>query len=150
MATPKKSKPRTEATAEKLFFVRNLVNQRTPRGQIKKRFAEEFKCSPRSAEPFITKAIADIRAEMGKSLDEHKGDSYAFWDAIVSDTTRTDVVRMRAQENLDRLTGVAAPIKVAPTDSAGKDLPPQASRKRTLKELNADLDKLLEETTGAE
>lgn len=150
MATPKQKKPtREETTRLKTQFVRTLINEgRYSRGEIKRLFAKQFGCSPRSAERFISKAYQQIREESGRDTAEHRVEAYAFWTAVASGKITVNGAtvavglreRMRAQENLDRITGVHAPTKQAVTDAAGQDVAPPA--RMTLRELDAALDKI--------
>lgn len=149
MSTPKPDKSkkskakkpsRTDKTAEKMAFVREKINERARVSAIKKAFAEKFKTTPRAAERFITDVYAEIRLESGRKPEEHRQDSYAFWTARVSDMNLPMRDRMRAQEQLDKILGVHAPIKTAATDVSGKDVVPE--RRLTLAELDEALNLL--------
>lgn len=145
MSQPQPKKPtRAELTEQKHRLVRGLINEQIRPGEIKRLFAQQFKTTPRAAERFITAVYQQIRAETGRHPEDLKADSYAFWQARASGKLPDGTVvperdRQRARENLDRILGVYAPVKVAPTDTAGQDLPPAPARKLTLKELEAEL-----------
>lgn len=147
MATKKKTPTRAERSAEKMDFVRPLVNRCAPDGEIKKAFAAQFKCQGRTAEPFITKVRAEVREKLGRHIDEHRGDSYAFNAAIRADASLPASVRQASDRELNKLIGAHAAIKVAPTTVAGIDLPQDTGRRLTLTELDAELSKF---ATGAE
>jgi len=122
--TAPKDVSRAELSQKKLAAVRAMLDSRANEGDIKRAFAMKFQCSPRSAEPFIRKAKAQIREESGKSKEEHKADAYAFLTSVVANTNNSVRDRVNAQKELNRITGVAAPITFAPTDTEGRDIPP--------------------------
>lgn len=146
MASPK-STTRAELSAEKMRLVRRLLNEALQYGEIKRAFALQFKCQPRSAEPFLTKVLAEIRAELGRTIEEHRGNSYAFNAAVAGNTKLPMPVRQAANREVNKLLGLYAAVKVAPTTVAGVDLPQDTGRRRTLTELDAELSKF---ATGAE
>lgn len=147
MATKQKSPSRAELSAKKIAFVRDKINEFALFSEIKKAFAVEFKCRGRSAEPFYTKALAEIRAELGRSLEEHRGNSYAFNSAVAGNTKLPMPVRQAANREVNKLLGLYAAIKVAPTNIAGVDLPQDTGRRLTIAELDAELDRF---ATGSE
>lgn len=143
---------RSELTAQKMRLVRGLINKQISHGQIKRLFASHFNCSPRAAERFITAVYAEIRKQTDRPHEEHVADSYAYWQmrASVSDDdptlTKAEKAairreRDRARENLDRLLGVYAPTKIAATNTAGDNLPPEPPGRLTIRDLDAALDK---------
>ena len=143
----KKLTPRAALSADKVRLVRGLLNQAVVYSEIKRAFAAQYKCKPRSAESFITKALAEIRAELGRSLEEHRGNSYAFNSAVAGNTKLPMPVRQAANREVNKLLGLYAAIKVAPTNIAGVDLPQDTGRRLTIAELDAELDRF---ATGSE
>ena len=143
----KKSTTRAELTAEKMRLVRRLLNESLVDSEIKRAFAIQFKCQPRTAEPFITKVRAEIRDFLGRTIEDHRGDSYAFNSAVAGNTKLPMPVRQAANREVNKLLGLYAAVKVAPTTAAGIDLPQGTGRRLTIAELDAELDKF---STGAE
>jgi hypothetical protein len=139
MTQPKKPS-RAELSEQKLRVVRGMINEQIRRSEIKRVFAATYKCSGRTAERFIAEAYEQLRAESDKSLEEHRSDSFAFWQSRAANSKLPERERMRARENLDKLSGVYAAVKVAPTNTAGQDLPVEATGRLTMKELDAVLD----------
>lgn len=100
--------------------------------QIKAAFKKQWGCGPRTVERYLTKARAILRAEAGKSDEDHLSESYAFYKSVLANDKATLREKTKAQENLDKLLGLRKPFKVAQTDAAGNDIPDDelAERKR--------------------
>lgn len=138
-ATPKPT--RAERTEAKQEFVRRRIDQRQPDGLIKREFGKEFNCSPRAAERFMTWCREQIRKEVGRTAIEHKGDSYAFWNAIAANQSLPLQLRMDAQKQIDKVIGNHAPVKQANTDSVGRDV--DVPSELTSEQARAELIKML-------
>jgi len=99
-----------------------MVDSRANVADIKRAFAKMFGCSPRAAERFIQRVYEQIRQESGKATTDHKAEAYAFYSAIVGNTQNSVRDRVLAQKQLDKITGIAAPLKMANTDGEGRDV----------------------------
>lgn len=120
--TDPKPPSRTEITKRKLNLARGLLERRIPISDVKRALVQEFSCSERSAQRFITKAYELLRLDSEKPREDHLSDSYAFYLGIIRDASNSTRDRLRAQERIDKLLGLEAPLKLCATDQSGTDL----------------------------
>ncbi len=143
MAVKKPKKPtREETTRLKTQFVRTLINEgKYSRGEIKRLFSKQFDVEPRAAERFMTAVYDEIRETLTDPPEQRRSVALSRWQSIYSNKTLPWAIRCRALENMDRIEGNHAPVKQAVTDTTGKDVPPDNSRRLTIAELDAELAK---------
>lgn len=115
------SESRRELAARKLQRVRELLELRLPLMDVKRMFAQEFACSQRSAERYIAKCYQSFRWDTEKSVDDQRAAAHAFYLGIARDTTNSTRDRLRAQERIDKLLGLEAPLQFRALDQSGRD-----------------------------
>jgi hypothetical protein len=144
----KKDKPtgnRTKAVKPsgelKLRLVRELLNQGKRNSEVKRLFAAQFNCAPRTAEDYLALVMAEMRAELEKPSADRRAVAHARWEHIYGDKSQSMGIRVRALENIDKIEGNYAPTKQAFTDTAGQDIPQDTGRRLTIAELDEELSK---------
>jgi len=140
--TAPKSPSRAEETAQKIKLVRGLLDKCVPIGDIKWRFADHFHCTPRAAERFITLCYEMMRLDSDKSTEDHRADAYRTYKRIIADPKATCSDKIRAQEGLDKITGVRAAIKIDSSGSIDIKKPPEMSHE----EVQSEIDNLMRKT----
>jgi hypothetical protein len=131
-------KPTKQEHARRIEICRNLLAQRATKGVIKRYLKAEFGTSARTAERYLARAKQLLLLETQKPKEEHVADAYAFYNAVVADTSNKVETRIVAQSRIDFLLGLQSPVKIANTDKDGNDLPAESRRA----ELAAIIDEL--------
>ena len=139
---------RSELNAQKLATVRGLLERRTPLSEVKHIFAQEFSCSRRSAERFITQAYELMRLDSNKSPEAHLAEAYTFYLSIIRDTTNSTRDRMHAQERIDKLFGLEGMLKARAAEQSVQDnLQPTFSQAEIRLQLTEAISKVLTHAT---
>jgi hypothetical protein len=118
-------------TEERIEFVQNCLARYVLKSEIKKAVRQKFgEVSHQSIENYLSRARARILAGVNSTREELKAESVAFYRAVLSDPNSTTMERLKAQQRLDNVFGINAPVKVAQTDTDGKDISPDEARSR--------------------
>lgn len=91
---------------------------------IKKRFSSPHEgkdLSSRTCENILARAREELTARTGRSRDEHREESVAFWESIIRDPDASLAEMMHARTRLEVLLGLQAPLehRHGQSDSAG-------------------------------
>lgn len=139
--TPSPLAPRSRSTRkdeeELTVFAVKLLSQRLHKHQVKdglREYANQLRVragkpigaplSARTCERYIARARDIMACMVNKDRKVFREESILFWESFVSSPSIDIKLRMFAQEQIDRIMGNAAPLKLAATDSMGNDLHP--------------------------
>jgi len=109
---------------------RQMLEAHYHRGDIKRHLMERFSITRATADRIIAAAREDILRELSEAKDWWRAKSLATYAAVIRSEDASHRDRIRAQIAIDQLLGLREPTKVAMTDSAGRDLPPDEARDR--------------------
>lgn len=127
----KRKKPKLPTRIEREVIqenVQKLLDLRTHVGAVKRVIAERYGLSPRSVEPYLRRARVEKLEATGKPIEEHRSDSFAFYQAIVADPKAPVRDRIRAQQSIDRLLGLCMPVKMDASGVLVNTTPEELSR----------------------
>jgi hypothetical protein len=83
-----------------------LLGQRMLKHAVIAILKERFGISARTCETLLARARELLVARSGKSHEEHFNEAAAYWLSILQDPRYDIYVKMRAEENLERLYGL--------------------------------------------
>ncbi len=108
----------TKATDELASLAEDLLARRIAKGDVKRLLTARYlkdspkgRISPRTLETVISAARANILAGTGRDREEHRAESLALYQAVIRNPGTAAKDRTRAQECIDRLLGLSAPLK---------------------------------------
>ena len=88
-------------------------------GQIRQWLKGEFQVTTRTCDRYLSRARREIAEAIGRTETDLRTESMAFYEGVRADPTATVWQKLKAQEQLDSLMGLAKPRKVAMTDATG-------------------------------
>lgn len=106
----------------------NLMRARQQRHIIVRYLRTKFRISDRTAARYIERARDVLTIQSDQPKAAHRVDAYTFYASIVADPSQSMTIRMRAQDAIVNLFGLATPIRVAQTDTNGDDVSPEQVR----------------------
>lgn len=112
-------RPTKQEQEERQALCNDLLHKGLRASQIKRLCADRWGVDSRSVEAYLSRARAALVAEIGEDKAGLRANAYAVYRGVVADVSQPAVVRLRAQENIDRLLGLSAPTKVSVTDPSG-------------------------------
>lgn len=89
-----------------------LLAKGTRTGEVKRIIEEEFGIKRRSVEPYLRRAREAMRAETGKSVEDLRAESYAFYQSILASPDVTAREKIKARERIDKLLGLDKPVMI--------------------------------------
>jgi len=98
------------------------------KSDIKRYLRTEYGVTARTCENYLSRAKDRIMLKLREDRESHRSMSLALYRSVLSDANASLADRLRAQRDIDRLLGLNAPLKVAATDTHGRDLPPHEAR----------------------
>jgi len=104
-----------------------LLAQGVRKSQIKRILASKFSVSARTCENYLARAREQLLEEVREERDEQRSLSLALYRSIISNPNSTMKDKILAQQRIDRLLGLEAPIKWASTTTDGQDVVPAAA-----------------------
>lgn len=124
----KAGRKREVNTNEAVDIAAMLLGQRAHKHVVKKTLQAHFKgrggVSIKSLEVILTRAREKLAERDGVTRKELRCESRQFYEALITDERTPPLVRLRAQEALDKLYGL--PLKASPGRPAeGGTTPPQ-------------------------
>lgn len=137
-----RNKPTKAQKEQRLTFVLNLLAQGCRRGEIKRRFGEEFDCQGRTAETYIRRAREIAREAAGQDRDEMVFEALRFYRAMINDNKISAADRIRARKQLDRLMGLDAPTRVEHSGVGGGPIQTDDGSRAVMEQLMGDSDAL--------
>jgi hypothetical protein len=88
-------------------------------GQIRQWLKGEFGVTTRTCDRYLSRARKEISESVGRTEGDLRTEAMAFYEGVRADPTATVWQKLKAQEQLDSLMGLAKPRKVAMTDASG-------------------------------
>ena len=108
----------TKATDELISLAEDLLARRFSKGDVKRLLTARYvkdnpkgRISPRTLEVVISAARANILGGTGRDREEHRAESLALYQSVIRSPGVAPKDRIRAQECVDRLLGLSAPLK---------------------------------------
>ncbi len=106
----------TKKTDRLIALAEQLLARRFSKGEVKRVLAMQHEkttggdtISPRTLESIISAARANLVTATDKQRDEHRNESYRFYDSVMRDPTAGIREKLKAQLSIDRLLGLQAP-----------------------------------------
>ncbi len=124
------SKSLSEENQIRVAEARSMLEAHYHKGDIKSHLIQRFGITRPTAERLITAAREEILLELRDVKEWARAKSLSVYQAIIRDETTPVRDRIKAQIAIDQLLGLREPTKVAMTDTAGRDLPPDEARER--------------------
>jgi len=103
---------------------------RETKSEIKRVMRDRYGADRATVERYLSTAREHLLIEIGETRDWMRAQSLAVYSAVIRDSEASHRDKIRAQAQIDKLLGLAAPIKIAQTDIQGRDLPPDEARDR--------------------
>lgn len=106
--------PRKKQIEERVTIVADMLARGFRDGQIKRRLGAFYGVSSRTAQRDLARARDCLRTALGGTLEDHRANSLDFYRSLLradSDEVPANV-RVKAQEAIDRLLGLNAPMKL--------------------------------------
>jgi len=104
---------------ERVLMVAQLLARRLHRHEIKKVMRGKFGVGGRQTETYISRARELLIDRTGRSRDDHFSEAFCFYEGVLRDPGADIKDKFAAQAELNKLLGLYAPFKVAPTNIAG-------------------------------
>ncbi len=122
------TKPFVKATleeqAERIELVEGLLGQGARTGQIKRALKTQYGLEHAQSMVYIGRARDNIRKRFGKNREAHRADSFAFYEAMATATSKaTPIVKLRARQRIDELLGLDAPHRTELSGIEGQPIP---------------------------
>lgn len=117
-------------------YVRELCDGRRHNGEIKRMAAAKFGVKPRTIEHYLTEVRNERIEESGRTVDDHRADSFHFYISVLRDKKADPRDKIKAQERIDKLLGLERPQKVE-SKNLDISLTPEELAKMTDEELDA-------------
>lgn len=120
----RKPKATKEEMREILHIVYGLLAGATPKHVVKHVLKQTYYLSASRADQIISRARKMMREAIeGKDVTDHKADAYHVYREVLSSPAATNKDKIFAQNSIDRLLGLLAPVRIAETDAQGNDKP---------------------------
>ena len=104
--------PRKKRIKDRTGIVAEMLSKGFRDGQIKRRLKAFYGVSTRTAQRDLARAREELRQGLGGDLDSHRATSLDTYRACLRDDDCPHAVKVRAQEAIDRLLGLNAPMKI--------------------------------------
>lgn len=122
-------RPATKATDDLIDLAEQALAQRLLKGDVKRLIRARFIQSnpgkticPRTLESIITAARKRLVELTGRTREDRINDSMLFYESMVRNSGAPVRDRIRAQESIDRLLGLNAPLRHEVTGKDGDPL----------------------------
>lgn len=120
---PGKAYVTDEEYAERTRFCYEMVRDQKPKGEIKTAFRARFtpivEANAKTIEKHITEAKLLLVADVADGKDVMRAQSYATYLKVLTGSA-DDKDKIAAQARIDKLFGLEAPTKIAPTTPDGE------------------------------
>ena len=127
---PKTNRGTSEENQARVAEARAMLESHYHKGDIKSHLIQRFGIARPTAERLITAAREEILLELRDVKEFARAKSLSVYQRIIRDESTPVRERIKAQIAIDQLLGLREPTKVAMTDVAGRDLPPDEARDR--------------------
>jgi hypothetical protein len=118
-------KPSVVELTQRVQQVANLLCDGYKNGEIAEKMHKDFKVSSRTTETYISRAKALILEEVGRPKDEHRAESFGYYQKMSHDKEAPASVRLHARELIGDLLGLDAPKRA---EISGPDGGPIATK----------------------
>lgn len=106
-------RPTRKEHDERVAVCADMLARGFRNGAIKRRVAAFYSCSPRSVERYLRRARDRLVEELNEGDREtHRARSLDQYRMLLRDDSSSAVVRLKAQERIDRILGLEAPAEV--------------------------------------
>ena len=120
-ARSKYVKPSNDDLEKRVEFTLYLISRRIYKHQIIDQLKRKYDVTPRTCETYISRAREKIQENSGRTREEHRVDSIAFYESIVAAPDTTMHQKMAAQEKLDWIFGTGHQFKQDDDDEKKKN-----------------------------
>lgn len=103
-------KPTREEIEARIEYTLFLLSRRLYKSDIKKMLIRKYHVVARTCEVYLSRARAILIKGTGKTKEEHRVASLNFYESIIAGPDSTLRDRIYANERLDRLLGLEAPL----------------------------------------
>lgn len=106
-------RPSRKEHDERVAVCADMLARGFRNGAIKRRVAAFYSCSPRSVERYLRRARDRLVEELNEGDREtHRARALDQYRMLLRDDNSSAVVRLKAQERIDRILGLEAPAEV--------------------------------------
>jgi len=104
-------KSSSEVVDRRIAFVERMLRgtQYSLKSEMLTVIKEEFKVERKMAEEYMARARDRLVLRLNQARADHRADSLAFYEGIISNPTTTAFEKIRARENVDKLLGLPLP-----------------------------------------
>jgi len=102
-------KPAAAELTKRIHQVADLLCAGYKSGEIAAAMNAQFKVSARTTESYLSRAKALILEEVGRPKDEHRAESFGYYQKMSHDKEAPASVRLHARELIGDLLGLDAP-----------------------------------------
>ncbi len=120
-------KPTAEAIQKRINEVADLICEGYKSSEIAEKMHKRYHVASRTTENYLSRAKVLILTEVGRPKDEHRAESFAYFQNMSHDKDAPANVRLRARELIGNLLGLDAPKHVR-TELSGPDGGPIATK----------------------
>ena len=111
-----------EEKARRIDQVRKWLTARKTRTEINRLCEKKFKIKWQHANEYMKLAREAMAAASGKAEGEARQDAISFYEGVIADPKSSELAKMRAQENLDKIFANHAPAQIRVGDPNGNPL----------------------------
>ena len=106
-------RPTRKEHDERVAVCADMLARGFRNGAIKRRVAAFYDISPRTVERYLRRARDRLVEELEEGgRDEHRARSLDQYRMLLRDDGTTPVIRLKAQERIDKILGLEAPAEV--------------------------------------
>lgn len=102
-----------EELEERVELTYRLLSDGLRKSDIKQALKDSYGVCARTAENYLARARELQLLELREERDVHRGGALAFYRRIIADPTASIREKLLAQQQIDKLLGLAVPIRVA-------------------------------------
>ena len=99
-------------TERRIEAAMTLLGRGLRDGEIKRVLAAQFHIPPRTAERYITRGRRALLERLGRTKEEMRAGSLAFYEGVLSDTKATTRDKLLARKRIDDLLGLDEPKRL--------------------------------------
>lgn len=124
----KSMRPTDDEFDAKVMYVYDQLVQCKRLSEIKKGFRGKFdrgkkrKTSDRTIRNYVSRARIVLSHHADVTRDGEKAVSIAYWRSVIADPKQSAAEKRQARIRIEKILGIEAAIKVAPTNTKGEDL----------------------------
>lgn len=108
-----------QAGEDAIALAELALSRRLHKSAVKRLIMAQFKVGARTAETVISRARGRLLERTNRNVEEHRADSYSFYDSVLRDQAAPIRMKLIAQERIDRLLGLQRPERIELTGQNG-------------------------------